>query len=134
MDDCVTYTDNPAYKVLQLREGGFYKRGNPGQCFRRPFRNLLQYALDKCREEGYLDPIVDIELMARLFLSTTGVLLTDDNIVIPEEVSRQEAFGAMTVNFLRGLSTEKGLKVIDEILAREPRPKKLSERREMKNN
>ena len=94
----------------------------------------LQYALDKCREEGYLDPYVDVELMVHLFFSTSGVLLTDDNIVIPEGVSREEAFGAMTVNFLRGLSTEKGLKVIDEILAREPRPKKLSERREIKNN
>ena len=35
----------------------------------------------------------------------------------------------MVVNFLRGLSTVKGLQVIDEILAREPRPKTLKERR-----
>jgi hypothetical protein len=40
----------------------------------------------------------------------------------------------MVVNFLRGLASEKGLKVIDELLAREPRPLKLSERREMNNN
>lgn len=94
----------------------------------------LQYALDKCREEGYLDPTVDVELMARLFLSTSGTLLSEDNIVIPDEVSREEAFGAMVVNFLRGLSTVKGVQVIDELLAREPRPLKLSERREMNNN
>ena len=94
----------------------------------------LRYALDKCREEGYLDPYVDIELMARLFISTSGSLLSEDNIVIPDEVSRQEAFGAMVVNFLRGLSTVKGVQVIDELLAREPRPKKLSERREKNNN
>ena len=94
----------------------------------------LQYALDKCREEGYLDPHVDVELMARLFISTSGTLLSEDNIVIPDEVSREEAFGAMVVNFLRGLSTVKGVQVIDELLAREPRPLKLSERREMKNN
>ena len=94
----------------------------------------MQYALDKCREEGYLDPHVDVELMARLFISTSGTLLSEDNIVIPDEVSREEAFGAMVVNFLRGLSTVKGVQVIDELLAREPRPLKLSERREMKNN
>ena len=94
----------------------------------------LQYALDKCREEGYLDPHVDVELMARLFISTSGTLLSEDNIVIPDEVSREEAFGAMVVNFLRGLSTVKGVQVIDELLAREPRPLKLSERRKMKNN
>ena len=94
----------------------------------------MQYALDKCREEGYLDPHVDVELMARLFISTSGTLLSEDNIVIPDEVSREEAFGAMVVNFLRGLSTVKGVQVIDELLAREPRPLKLSERRKMKNN
>ena len=94
----------------------------------------MQYALDKCREEGYLDPHVDVELMARLFISTSGTLLSEDNIVIPDKVSREEAFGAMVVNFLRGLSTVKGVQVIDELLAREPRPLKLSERREMKNN
>ena len=32
----------------------------------------LRYALDKCMEEGYLDQTVDVELMARLFLSTSG--------------------------------------------------------------
>ena len=94
----------------------------------------MQYALDKCREEGYLDPHVDVELMARLFISTSGTLLSEDNIVIPDEVSREEAFGAMVVNFLRGLSTVKGVQVIDELLAREPRPLKLSERRKMNNN
>ena len=94
----------------------------------------LQYALDKCREEGYLDPHVDVELMARLFISTSGTLLSEDNIVIPDEVSREEAFGAMVVNFLRGLSTVKGVQIIDELLAREPRPLKLSERRKMNNN
>ena len=94
----------------------------------------MQYALDKCREEGYLDPHVDVELMARLFISTSGTLLSEDNIVIPDEVSREEAFGAMVVNFLRGLSTVKGVQIIDELLAREPRPLKLSERRKMNNN
>lgn len=93
----------------------------------------LRYALDKCMEDGYLDQTVDVELMARLFLSTSGTLLSEDNIVIPDEVSREEAFGAMVVNFLRGLASEKGLKVIDALLAREPRPKTLAERRMMNN-
>lgn len=89
----------------------------------------LQYALDKCREEGYLDEHVDIELMARLFLTTAGMLISDMNIVLPDNISRQEAFGAMVVNFLRGLASQKGLQIIDEILAREPRPATLQERR-----
>ena len=90
----------------------------------------LQYALDRCLAEGYLDPTVDVELMARLFFASTGVLMSGDDVVLPEGVSRQEAFGAMVVNFLRGLSTVKGLQVIDEMLSREPRPKTLKQRRE----
>ena len=89
----------------------------------------LQYALDKCREEGYLDQTVDIELMARLFLTTSGMLMSGQDIVLPENITREEAFGAMVVNFLRGLASQKGLQVIDEILAREPRPATLAERR-----
>lgn len=92
----------------------------------------LQYALEKCLEQGYIDPNIDVELMARLFFTTSGVLLRDDNVMIPEEVTREEAFGAMVVNFLRGLSTVKGLQLIDEILSREPHPMKLSERRKLK--
>ena len=90
----------------------------------------LRYALDKCLEEGYIDPNVDVELMARLFFSSTAIYMYDMNITLPEYVSREEAFGAMVVNFLRGLSTVKGLQVIDKILACEPRPKTLKQRRE----
>ena len=92
----------------------------------------LQFALEKCLEQGYIDPNIDVELMARLFFTTSGVLFREDNVMVPEEVTREEAFGAMVVNFLRGLSTVKGLQLIDEILSHEPRPLKLNERREMK--
>ena len=90
----------------------------------------LRYALDKCLEEGYIDPNVDVELMARLFFSSTAIFMYDMNVSLPEDVTREEAFGAMVINFLRGLATVKGLQVIDELLAREPRPKTLKQRRE----
>ncbi len=94
----------------------------------------LQIALQKCLEQGYIDPNIDVELMARLFLATSGMLMSDTSVVIPDEVTNEEAFGAMVVNFLRGLSTVKGLQLIDDILSREPRPLKLSERRKLKIN
>lgn len=90
--------------------------------------NGLQYALDKCREEGYLDDNVDIELMARLFLTTSGMLMGENGTILPDNITREEAFGAMVVNFLRGLSSQKGLQKIDEILAREPRRVRLKDR------
>ena len=90
----------------------------------------LQYALDQCVKDGYIDPVVDVELMARLFFSSTAIFMYDMNVSLPEDVTREEAFGAMVVNFLRGLATVKGLQIIDELLAREPRPKTLKQRRE----
>lgn len=94
----------------------------------------LYYTLDKCLEEGYLDPNIDVELMTRLFFSTSGTLMSDSSIVLPDGISRREALAAIAVNFIRGLASVKGLQLIDEILSREPRPKKLSERRETNNN
>ena len=90
----------------------------------------LHYALDKCLEEGYIDPTVDVELMTRLFFMSMNAFVTDMQLSLPFGVTREEAFGAMVVNFLRGLSTVKGLQLIDEILLREPRPKTLQERRQ----
>lgn len=79
----------------------------------------LRYALDKCREEGYLDDHADIELMAQLFLINAGVLMSEDKVALPEGVSRDKAFSVLIINFLRGLASVEGLRKIDEILARE---------------
>lgn len=83
----------------------------------------LKTALDKCRAEGLLDPFANTDLMAQLFLMTVGMYMnSSEGVTMPENVSREEAFVAMTINFLRGVSSVKGLEVIDEILARNPRP------------
>lgn len=79
----------------------------------------LRFALDKCNSEGLLDPHADIELMAQLFLMTVGMYMSDGNVTLPKHVSREEAFAAMTINFLRGIASVKGLQVIDQTLARD---------------
>ena len=79
----------------------------------------LRWALDKCRAEGYLDSNADIELMAQLFLINAGVLMCEDQVALPEGVSRDKAFSVLIINFLRGLASVEGLRKIDEILARE---------------
>ena len=81
--------------------------------------NGLKHALDKCGAEGLLDPNADIELMAQLFLMTMGVFVSNVDNTLPKNVSREEAFAVMIINFLRGLSSAKGLQVIDQILARD---------------
>ena len=84
--------------------------------------NGLKSALDRCRADGLLDPRADIELMAQLFLMTMGVFLSEGNNTLPENTSREDAVAVMTINFLRGVSSVKGLQVIDQVLARYPRP------------
>ena len=45
--------------------------------------------------------------------------LREYNIMLPEGVTREDAYGCMAVNFLRGVSSLKGIKIIDEILSRD---------------
>lgn len=79
----------------------------------------LQGALNKCRDEGYLDPHADIGQLTQLFFLTMGSLMCDSETVLPRGITLEEARSCMLINFLRGLSSTKGMEVIDEILARE---------------
>ena len=77
----------------------------------------LKYALDTCNAEGLLDPNIDVEIMSRLFLSTLSIYAnTTHNIILPDGISRDEALKIITINFLRGISSIKGLQVIDQML------------------
>ena len=93
---------------------------------------LLQGAIEQCSREGFIEPTVDVELMTRLFFSAMTSIEYDNAMVIPAEVTREEAYGALMVNFFRGIATHKGIDVIDEYLARQPRPLTIDERRAMK--
>ena len=93
---------------------------------------LLQGAIEQCSREGFIEPTVDVELMTRLFFSAMTSIEYDNAMVIPAEVTREEAYGALAVNFFRGIATHKGIDVIDEYLSNCPRPKTLEERRAMK--
>lgn len=79
--------------------------------------NALSDILKQACEEGYIEPNVNIELMIRLFFSIMTSAVYENSIVIPKEVSREEAYGALAINFFRGISTFKGMEVIDKILA-----------------
>lgn len=79
----------------------------------------LKSVLEMCRKEGYLAPNVDIELVAMVFFQTSGMLMREYNIMLPEGITREDAYGCMAINFLRGVSSLKGIKIIDEILSRD---------------
>ena len=92
---------------------------------------LLQGAIEKCSHEGFIEPTVDVELMTRLFFSAMTSIEYDNAMVIPAEVTREEAYGALFVNFFRGISTQKGVAEIDRIISQYPRPLTLAERRKL---
>lgn len=94
--------------------------------------NALKGTLKQACDEGYIEPNIDIELMIRLFFSVVSSAVYENSLVIPREISREEAYGALSVNFFRGIATHKGIDVIDEYLSNCPRPKTLEERRAMK--
>ena len=94
--------------------------------------SALQNILKQACEEGYIEPNIDIELMIRLLFSIMTTAVYENSFAIPEEVTREEAYGALAVNFFRGISTHKGIDVIDDYLSRQPRPLTLNERRAMK--
>jgi hypothetical protein len=94
--------------------------------------SALQNILNQACEEGYIEPNIDIELMIRLLFSIMTTAVYENSFAIPEEVTREEAYGALAVNFFRGISTHKGIDVIDDYLSRQPRPLTLDERRAQK--
>ena len=91
----------------------------------------LQAVIERCSREGFIDPSVDVELMTRLFFSMMTSFVYDNSIVIPAEVTREEAYGALWINFFRGISTQKGVAEIDRIISQYPRPLTLAERRKL---
>lgn len=78
-------------------------------------RGLNEVLTQACKE-GYIDTKVNIELMIRLFFSIMTSAVYENSLVIPKEVTREKAYGALAVNFFRGISTPKGIEVIDGLL------------------
>ena len=54
--------------------------------------------------------------MIRLFFSIMTASVYENSIVIPDNVTREEAYGALAINFFRGISTPKGMETIDKYL------------------
>lgn len=80
----------------------------------------LKSLLDKSRQEGLLDPYADIELMSRLFLTMISHFMSEySTLSVPQGVTREVATSVMIINFMRGISSIKGLQLVDELLERE---------------
>ncbi len=87
-------------------------------------RNIdrLKGAIEKGIAEGLLDPTIDVDLsVAMLGWSLSGVVDTR-RASLPNNITPEYALRYVVINFLRGISTVKGIKVIDTFLSQFKRP------------
>jgi len=77
--------------------------------------NLATKLLQKGIEEGLFRKDINIPIVAKLFHEQMN-LLADEKIFPREEYNYAYVFQNLTINFMRGLSTKKGIELIDSIL------------------
>lgn len=82
----------------------------------------LKGAIEKGIAEGLLDPTIDVDLsVAMLCWSLSGVV-DNRGANLPDNITPEYALRYVLINFLRGISTVKGIKVIDTFLSQFKRP------------
>ncbi|MGM0621463.1 MAG: TetR/AcrR family transcriptional regulator [Bacteroidota bacterium] len=77
--------------------------------------NLSTKLLKKGKKEGLFRKDVNIPIVAKLFHEQM-TLLADEKIFPRDEYNYTEVFQSLTINFMRGISTKKGIDLIDKIL------------------
>lgn len=96
----------PAVHAKLMREGT--------QKNREELRSMLEQGI---AEELFVDSF-NLELAITVLYYTASALVTRKDLLLPEGISEREAFVQIVSNFFRGISTAKGLAVIDDYLRR----------------
>lgn len=82
----------------------------------------LKGAIEKGIAEGLLDPSIDVDLsVAMLCWSLSGVVGSRASR-LPDNITPEYALRYVVINFLRGISTVKGMEFIDKFLSQFKRP------------
>lgn len=85
-------------------------------------RNSLgqfKIALLRGVEEGYFQGIVDFDLAITLLRYSVEGLVVRKDVLLSHNMSTNDALIFLVVNFLRGISTEKGMRFIDDFLEKQ---------------
>lgn len=81
-------------------------------------RESLKRGIERGIAEGLLDPTIDVDLsVAMLCWSLSGVV-DSRAATLPNNITPEYALRYVVINFLRGISTVKGVEVIDTFLAK----------------
>ncbi len=79
--------------------------------------NLFRDRLEEGIRDGLLVPRTNLDLaMSTLHYLATSVVTNDGSFPLPEGVTIKDAFLEVTVNVMRGISTAKGIEIIDSYL------------------
>ena len=79
---------------------------------------LTQNLLEKGIKEDLFRQDINIPIVAKLFHEQMN-LLADEKIFPHDEYNFPDIFQNLTINFMRGISTAKGIEIIDEISSRQ---------------
>ncbi|WP_372950570.1 TetR/AcrR family transcriptional regulator [Mariniphaga sp.] len=77
--------------------------------------NLSRELLNKGIREGLFRTEINIPIVAKLFHEQMN-LLADEKVFPRNEYNYAEVFQNLTINFMRGISTKKGIELIDSML------------------
>lgn len=77
----------------------------------------LQGLLERGKKEGLFRSEINTGLVARIFYEQLNLIHSNEAFPI-EEFPRKELFENMFLNFARGISTRKGVEVMEELLVR----------------
>jgi TetR/AcrR family transcriptional regulator, cholesterol catabolism regulator len=75
----------------------------------------LEVLVELGKKEELFREDVNVEITARI-LNLQLRALSDEQIFSPERYSIADVFSNIIVNFTRGIATERGLKLIDELI------------------
>lgn len=81
---------------------------------RQDLSNMLAQGI----AEGFFLPTINVELAISVLYYTASALVARKELILPQGMTEQEAFLQIISNFFRGISTAKGLQMIDEHLKR----------------
>jgi hypothetical protein len=77
--------------------------------------SLSQELLQKGISEGLFRQEINIPIVAKLFYQQMN-LLADEKVFPRNEYNYSDVFQSLTINFMRGISTTKGIEFIDKML------------------
>ncbi len=81
-------------------------------------RKVIVSSIKMGIKQGYIDSRINIDLTLNMFTYIAmGISENNDMMKIPKEIAVNDAFMEVLINYIRGISTVKGVQIIDEYLA-----------------